>query len=529
VCEAKVTLPVDHGKASVSHVRKATLRAPCWIQLNSFCIFLVLVTVLFAESCSGLSKSAESGTDQVNNAAMVLTLRAAPMSAAANVNLLSFRTTVASISLTPATGGSVNVGLNSEPYQVDLTRLQSDSTLLAISNSIPNGTYTNMVVSLSDSSVTYCVQTHGGSGCEQGSISTLSGVPVTPVITASPFPLTVSQGQAIGLAITIDIGKALTVNGQTQAITEINLGAANVLTAVSLPPASSSLSPGTLDFVEDVTGIVSSVNQPAQSVTIQTATKGSLTVVADPQTIVSPNCLAFNLGSTFSCVSQGQVASLDTVVKMDGSLTLLEYDPLAVQEGDWVEGLIDMPPSSSTQFQLVTNDFVAASNGSVIASSLKLGDPIRITLTNPKPFVVDSKGLVTASSTLSGSTDASVLSPGETLAVHVVSFTPATDTAIAAASVDFVYLRFTRVTGAVANSAPPNSLTIQSLPPFFGLTLPVTVQLSTVSPSTNFDGVGGASELVPGQAASIRALFFGPPTGPTPTSSPFTAAKVRTQ
>src|SRR5207248_1476115 len=43
----------------------------------------------------------------------------------------------------------------------------------------------------------------------------------------------------------------------------------------------------------------------------------------------------------------------------------------------------------------------------------------------------------------------------------------------------------------------------------------------------NFDGITAASDLVSGQTASIRALYFGPPTGPTPTPSPFTAAKVR--
>jgi len=46
-------------------------------------------------------------------------------------------------------------------------------------------------------------------------------------------------------------------------------------------------------------------------------------------------------------------------------------------------------------------------------------------------------------------------------------------------------------------------------------------------PSTNFDGVKDAAALVVGQAVSIRALYFGPPTGPTPTPTPFSAAKVR--
>jgi len=282
-----------------------------------------------------------------------------------------------------------------------------------------------------------------------------------------------------------------------------------------------------MDFVEDVTGIVSSVDEATQSVTIQTATRGSITAIAGTSTIVSPNCTTFNLGTTFTCAKQGQVASLDTILNVDGTLTLLEYDPLAITAGDWIEGIIGLPPSSSTQFQLVTNDFVLANSNSLIGNKLVIGAPVRITLASPKPFAVDSKGLVVPNTSFTGAMDGSVLAPGQTLAVHVVSFTPGTGTTLAAASVDFVYLRFTRVIGSVANAAPPNTFTIQSLPSFFGLTSPVTVQLSTVSPSTNFNGVNGASELVSGQTTAIRALYFGSPTGPTPTPSPFSAAKVR--
>ena len=497
--------------------------------------FSFLVIALFLESCthpkivvgSGAGSGSGSGSGNASNGALILTLRAAPLPPPANTNLLSFRLNVAGVSLTPETGGSVNVPLSSAPYQVDLTRLQSDTTLLAISASVPAGSYTNMVVSLSDPAVTYCVQVQGNTGCTAGSITTVSGLPATPIIETSPFPLVVGRGQNTGLAINVDIAKALTVDRQTQTITVVNLGAANVLTAMMLPAASSSLPPATLDFVEDVTGIISSVDETTQSVTIQTATKGSITAVAGLSTSVSPNCTTFNLGSTFTCARQGQVASLDTILNPDGSLTLLEYDPLAITEGDWIEGLVGLPPSSSTQFQMVTNDFVVANRNSLIGGNLKLGDAVRITLANPKPFVVDSKGLITPNSSFSGATDASVLSPGETLALRVVSFTPGTDTTLANASVDFVYLRFTRVTGAVATAAPPNTFAIHSLPSFLGLTLPVTVQLSSVFPGTNFDGVTGASELVPGQATSTRALYFGPPTGPTPTPTPFSAAKVR--
>ena len=511
----------------MNSLRKSILARLCWRDLKKFWGFFVLVLVFPLESCSGPSKPNGSETGQGRNASMILTLRAAPLRAPASTNLLSFRTTVVGVSLTPEAGGSVSVPLNSALYQVDLARLQSDTSLLALSTSIPAGTYTNMVVSLSDAAVTYCTQTQGITGCAAGSVTNLSGPPATPIITTVPFPLVVTRGQNTGLAINVNMANALTVNELTQTVTSVNLGAADVLTAMALPPASSSLPSATLDFVEDVTGIVSSVDAATQSVTIQTATKGPVTAIAGNSTVVSPNCTTFNLGSTFACAKQGQVASLDMILNPDGSLSLLEYDPLAITDGDWIEGIIGLPPSSSTQFQLVTNDFVLATNNSLIGNNLKLGAPVRITLESPRPFVVDSKGLVIPNSSFSGAVDASVLTPGQTLALHVVSFTSGTGTTLAAANVDFVYLRFTRVTGSVASAAPPNTFAIQSLPSFFGLTLPVTVQLSSVSPDTNFDGVSGASELVSGQTASIRALYFGPPTGPTPTPSPFSAAKVR--
>jgi len=511
----------------VNRLRKSILDGMCRREFKNLLAFSVLVMSFSLESCSGPSKSNASGTGQVSNATLILTLRATASLAHANTSLLSFRTIVAGVSLTPETGGSINVPLNSDLYQADLTRLQSDTTLLALSTSIPAGTYTNMVVSLSDPAVTYCIQTQEITGCEAGSVTTLSGPPATPIITTSPFPLVVSRGQNTGLAINVNIAKALTVNGQTQAITAVNLGAANVLTATVLPPESSSLPSATMDFVEDVTGIVSSVDEATQSVTIQTATRGSITAIAGTSTIVSPNCTTFNLGSTFTCAKQGQVASLDSVLNPDGSVTLLEYDPLAITAGDWIEGIVGLPPSSSTQFQLVTNDFVLADNNSLIGSNLELGASVKITLVHPKPFQVDDKGLVVPNTSFLGATDASILAPGQTLTVHLVSFTPSTGTTLAAANVDFVYLRFTRVTGNVANVAPPNTFTMQSFPPFLGLAFPVTVQLSNGSPSTKFDGVTSASDLTSGQTASVRALYFGPPNGPTPTPSPLSAAKVR--
>jgi len=176
------------------------------------------------ESCSGASKSNGSGTGQGSNAILILTLRAAASPAHANTNLLSFRTIVAGVSLTPETGGSINVPLNSDLYQADFTRLQSDTTLLALSTSIRAGTYTNMVVSLSDPAVTYCNLLYTDSGnyrMRGGQCNHLERATGYAHSHNLPVPLVVNRGRNTGLAINVNIAKALTVNGQTQAITAV--------------------------------------------------------------------------------------------------------------------------------------------------------------------------------------------------------------------------------------------------------------------------------------------------------------------
>jgi hypothetical protein len=393
------------------------------------------------------------------------------------------------------------------------------------------GSYTSLTVSLSNPVVTFCTQTSGNAGCATGTVTKISGAAAAPKISSTPFPLTLTSNQKTGLAINVNLGNALTISAtQPQVVTAVNLAAANVISANTLPPTASSLATGQLDFVEDVTGVVTAVNTMTQSVTVKTATQGSLTAVANSSTVFSPNCTSFSLSLTFSsCVVQNQVASLDMVLNSDGTFTLLEYDPLETATGDWIEGIITSTPSSPTQFQLVANTLVLSTTSSFIGSALPLGSPVTINIqTSPQPFAVDTKGFVVPSADpFTGRTDTSALAPGQTVAARITAFTAASGSTPATASTNFLFLRFTRVTGSAATVAPPNTFTIQSLPTFFGLTTPVTVQLSTGSPSTNFDGITSSSNLTVGQTVSITALYFGPPIGPTATPTPFSAAKVR--
>lgn len=454
-------------------------------------------------------------------------MRAAPPAPPPNTNLLAFVVDVNTITLTSSTGTNVNIPLNASSLSIDLTKLQSDSILLGTSATVPADTYASVTVSLSNPVVTFCTQTQGNVGCAAGSIATVSGGPAaTPKFTSAPFPLTVTGGEKTGLAINLNMGNALTV--ASQVVSAVNLGATNVLTVSTLPPATSSLGAGQLDFVEDVTGIVTAVNTSTQSLTLKTATRGSLTAVANSSTVFSPNCTAFSRNISFaSCALQGDVASIDAVLNSDGTLTLLEYDPLDTTSGDWIEGTVAVTPSSSTQFSIVTNDAVFATSGSLIGK-LAFGENVNFTLVSPNPFQVDSKGLTIPANNFSNSTDATVFVPGQTVSVRVKTFTAASGSTPAAATADMVYLRFTRVSATVATTGTQSSFAIQNLPPFFGpITQPlvqITVGAPPSVPSTNFDGVASATALSNPQTVSIRALYFGQGTG---ILMPFTSAKVR--
>lgn len=487
---------------------------------------LLSISAISLVACSGPKNSPSPGGGGGGTATVSLTLTAAPLTPPPNTNLLSFSVDVNTITLTSSTGASVNIPLNATTFTVDLTKLQSDSAFLGTSATVPAASYSSMTVSISNPLVTFCTQTTGNSGCAPNSVTTLSGgAAAAPKISSAPFPLTLSASQKTGLAINFNLGNALTVSpAQPQVVTAVNLSAANVLSASTLPPTTSSLATGQLDFVEDVTGAVTKVvTTTPESVTVQTATRGSLTAVANSSTVFSPNCTAFNLSTTFaSCVVQGQVASLDMALNSDGSFTLLEYDPLATATGDWIEGIVTTAPSSTTQFQIITNDLVLATSSSKLSSNLAEATPVNVTLVSPNPFLVDAKGLTVPTTNFTG-TDASILRPGQTVSVHVTAFTAASGTpATAAANADTLYLRFTRVTGSLTSGAAPNT-NIQSLPSFFGITTPVQVALTAVTVNTNYDGVNSSAGLTSGQIASIRALYFGSSTAPA-----FSAAKVRT-
>jgi len=477
-------------------------------------LFFLGFAVIFAlTSCSGSKTSVctvncGGGGGGTGTATLTIMLRATPLTPQASTNLLAFVTTITGISLTPSSGNPVNF---SGTPTLDFVHTQ-DSSLLVGTATVPAGTYTNATISFSAPRVTYCKQlTPGAPGCASGSLATINGAVTLPVI---PITLTLSENQQAGLEINLNTTNAITVSNQT--VTAVNLGATNAFSVSTLPPANSSLATGQLEFFENILGEVTAVS--GQTVTVLTAANGSYVATGSASTFYSADCL---LDAVACAPAVGQLVSMDTAVKADGSLALLVYDPLSSVAIDWVDGVVTAPASSSTQFQIVAGKQATATGGS---SNLPSGSIVNVTLQNPFPFLIESKGLSVPVNSFQDSQDASVLIPGMTVGLHVTQFTAASGSTPAAITADVVTLRFSSISGAIATTAAPISFSMQSLPTFFGTTTSSVVQLNQLSPFTNFDGVTSASGLTVGNSVAIRALYLG---STTATNTPFIAAKVR--
>jgi len=185
-----------------------------------------------------------------------------------------------------------------------------------------------------------------------------------------------------------------------------------------------------------------------------------------------------------------------------------------------------LPPSSSTQFQLVTNDFVLADNNSLIGSNLELGASVKITLVHPKPFQVDDKGLVVLirhfwePRTLPFSLPARLLQ-------CILSPSLQAPEPVSRLRRRFRVSPFHSRDGQCSQRSPSEYFYNAILSPVSWTGVSRDCTTFEWFPSTKFDGVTSASDLTSGQTASVRALYFGPPNGPTPTPSPLSAAKVR--
>jgi hypothetical protein len=483
-------------------------------------VVVLLFTSILLASCSGAPGGGCVSNCGGGNATLSLLLTATPPDPALGLSVQTFAATITGISLTPSTGTAVNVPLNTTAYIAELNRVTSDSSLLAAAVSVPAGTYTQMAVTFSAPRVTFCTQANPGvPGCAAGSLSSISGAAGTATISTN---LSVSDNLETGVALNVNLANTLTLSGQT--ISAVNLGATNVFTASTLPPSSAKtdLASGELAHVDDVMGMVTSVS--GSTLTVQTSTRGSISATANSSTQFSGDCTTLGFAQDFTCVKANAVAIVDTLLNVDGTFTLVFYQPLPTQlsSGDLIEGVVTGVPNSVTnQFTVVVTDSVFASSASLLQGRVNLGDQIQITLSTPDPFTIIAKGLTfPTGSAFEHSTSVASILPGQTVAFPVLTFTAQSGVTPGTATSHDLALRLTRFSAVMSTPALP-IFDAATFPPFFGIVI-TPRGFQTTPGRLSVDGVSSLTSIPAGSTFSTTALYLGPPVAPQ-----FAAQSVR--
>jgi hypothetical protein len=499
----------------------------------------ILLLVAFSlSSCSG--PKTRGGGGGTGNGSVAVTMVADTLPA--SPSLLTFQVTIASIKFTTSSGTSTTVNLN-PALTVDLMRLQTDTVFLGLFPNIPAAQYVSATLFFSgNAKITFLNDSTTAtiSLCPPNTVCPLS-VPVssTPIATV---PFTVSPNAVTGIGIDLNFFNAVSISGSPANLV-VNFNNANVLSAFTLPRPNSNLAAGQLDLIEDFTGVVSISNQSVTLASAPVTGRGSLTASATSTTFYDPDPTLTRCPTgtnvLANCVSNNQVASMDVILKSDGTFAIQEIEPLLATAQDTVEGIVVSinPSSLAQQFTLVITNLIPAAQSSLIGS-LHIGDALTVNLsTSVFPFLVDQKGLPVQTNfagifgNFFNQTSTSAIHLGQVVAVHATApFTASVGSAIASTFTDTVTLRWSRFTATPQTASSP-AFTIVNLPFYFGFpqstifTVQTFVATSGSPRVTNFDGVLDGSGLNLLRPVALRALFL---ENTTNSASPvFFAAKVR--
>jgi hypothetical protein len=495
--------------------------------------FPLLLAVLALPSCSGPKTSCTTNCTTGSNATVSFTLVADTLPA--NPSILSFRVSITGIQIKPTTGSALT--LTPATPVIDLMRLQSDTVFLGSLTNVPAGNYTVQVSFATPafgSTITFLNDTSSNitnaspTPCVPGAVCTAaltaSGNP-----TVSSFTFTANALGTQGIGLDFNLKNAITLSG---GVLTVNFNPAapspGVLSAFTLPRQFANLGSNQLELLEDFTGVVT---LSGNNVTIASNTRGTLTATNNSSSFfdASPDgTICPTPGSFTTCVKPGQIASVDAFLNSDGTLSFKEYEPLVATQQDLVEGIVYIV--STTQFGIVVTDKTQAATGSLIGG-LNTGDLLTVNIPSPRPFFVDTKGLAVppaSAGLFQGGTNTTVIHPGQTISVHVTTFTAASGTTIASVIADTVTLRWSRLIAALTSSST-TTVNVDAVPSYFRSTsvFPTQVFTGTLGADgvTNLDGVTDAGSLNTSLPVGLRVLYLENSTNSA--QFPFMAAKVR--
>jgi hypothetical protein len=482
---------------------------------------LATFSITLLTSCSGMHTPCVTNCGGGNASLTISIFDVPPIGA----DVLSFTLPIAGISLTPSSGSPVSVPTSVS--SVEVTRLQTDSTVIVDQASVAAASYTGINVTIGPTSSTnnLFVNTSGSTitssagSCLNGSICAL---PVGAIFTVSiPLSLNLTDGQNQWIGLDFNLNRAITsTNGISVDFSQTGVLTATTTTRIGIPA-------GGADTMEDFIGVVTSYT-PNSSITVKSGTNGvslTATLTSNTEYDLAPVNYSNCSGTAAACLAVGSTVSMDTVFSSAGNFTATEIDVLDAAAVDEVEGTI-LPTITPGTVQLVIADKVSASgNATLAASTTTWGTIIFLTATTPN-FSVDTKTLSSQLSNPVGFAGSGDLLAGQVVRAQVTNVVSASGgiTAIA----NNVLLRYSRLTGTV-NNVTGNVFTIANLPNYvyvLNSTLSTSAaQVLTYPGLTAFDGITSISDTTfqPPTVVSIRTLYLNSP----PAQYPFQAGKVR--
>jgi hypothetical protein len=469
-------------------------RAILWFSVAP-AICLVLI------GCGGSGKT----TPPPSSVPVVLTVQDQPP---AGITSLSFGIQITGVSLQNSAGGS-DVSLLASPVTVNLTNLQTVNALLA-NTSAPAGTYSGMTITFANPQVsvinnTGSTLTDGGTGsCPVSATASCSLVPAlsatSVMITTAPFPLTLTAGTPIQIALDFNSADSLTNTAQVLGITPT----VTVTTNTTVNATTNNIA----DFTNGTGQVTSASNK--QVVVTDLSTGQPLTLASTANTTftgfnTSGTCTTAN---TFACVQQGQNVNFNFGVSgATGSSPTLQGLNLNSGITNGVTGTV----ISTNPFEVVVTGESPAFSGAT--TGVSVGQVVVVSPSTGATFSAQTNGTaLPAGLTFGGTNDLGV---GQSVLLDSTGFTAGTGTAPGTVATDNVTLVPSQFGGTINTLNSTNqSFDLNGLNGLFTGNNVSDVNVNTSTTGTTFTGgtTNDFTGLAVGNTANVGGLLFNSPT-----------------
>ena len=464
-------------------------------------LFIAIAAIFILSSCSGLKNACTTNCGGGGNATLSLTISDTPPT---NTSVVSFSMPIIGITLTPSSGSAVSVFSSNPSTDFELTRLQTDTNLVAANVTIPAGTYTAVNVTVAAPSGVYINSSGATLGpCATSTYCGITGSAATITYTfPTGSPLVLASNSTPWLNLDFNYNNAVvTVNS---AVT-IDVTQTGVMTASSTVPVG--VASGAYSNLDDFTGAVTAIS--SSSITVQSSLRGSLTAAINSSTqVFDPQNQCANATTGLSCIQAGSIVSVQGVLTTAGvsTATSLDIIDISTTPSDEVEGIIfPSACNNGTNYGMILSDSEIFTSGSPLTSA-GFGAGVCLTLNPTGSFAIDT-GILTGQAGVPVS-NVGFKDTGDILAGQMVRAKvngAATGTNGVNATATELILRFSRLTGTISTTTG-TSFNITGLPSYLGTTFSTPPQVITYINATLLEGQSSVGSFT--GTVSMSALYL---------------------